>query len=224
MFASVTKMRAAGLACLGLIGLTALGGCDQRGFSGLEAEWDRKRSGPYHVVSVSHERAVVSALGRQVAIEPSEGFCLAQESLDTTRSSAFALIGDCAFEAPNTGARRSARGELQLPPSVPGIITVSVSGDPEIPNSNPDKALNGLSEFLESAKGRSMLGRSGDGSSVTLVESRRIGNGVYVLVDDRNSGALPVLERKFWRAFVELNDRLAVVTVSGFKDRPLGKE
>jgi hypothetical protein len=206
--------------------LTTVGACDERGLSGLNAEWDRRKAeGPFAVVSASHDRAVVSAMGRQVAIEPAEGFCLAKESIETSQKSAFALIGDCALDAPRDGASRSARGELQLPRGVPGIITVSVSGDPEFSRSgSQDEALNGLSEFLETSSGRGMLGRGGDTGAVRLVESRRIGNGVYALVEDSSVDLVPILDKRFWRAFVELNDRLAVVTVSGFKDNPLGKE
>lgn len=206
--------------------LTTVSACEQQGFSSVDAEWDRRRTeGSFVVVSASHDRAVVSALGRQVAIEPAEGFCLAKESIETSQKSAFALIGDCALDGPSADAKRSARGELQLPRGVPGIITVSVSGDPEFSKEgSQDEALNGLSEFLETPRGRGMLGRGGDSGAVSLVESRRIGNGVYALVEDGDAGAVPILDKRFWRAFVELNDRLAVVTVSGFKDNPLGKE
>ena len=207
-----------------LLGVAALSACDDPGFSGVGAEWDRRHAGPYYVVSASPDRAVVSAKGRQVAITPAKGFCLARESVEATERSAFALIGDCALDSSTAAAPRGARGELQLPRGLPGIITVSVSGDPGFQGGADDKSLNDLSTFLDTSEGRRLLGRSGNGSSAKVVESRRIGDGVYVMVDDSNDGVVPVLDPKFWRAFVELNDRLAVITVSGFRDRPLGRE
>lgn len=214
------------LRCVFLAGGLAalLAGCDDQGFSRAGDEWDRRRAGPYYVVSAAHDRAVVSAKGRQVAIEPAEGFCLARESVEASRLSAFALIGDCALDTPTDGAPRGARGELKLPRSLPGIITVSVSGDPGFAGSASDDALAGLSSYIETPEGRELLGRGGPGSEVTVIESRRIDDGVYVRVDDGTDGVVPVLDSEFWRAFVEVNDRLAVVTVSGFRDRPIGTE
>ena len=221
MFVCVGSLRRVLIGCSAAL---ILGGCDDQGFSNVGAEWDRRAAGPYYVVSASPARAVVSAKGRQVAIEPAKGFCLARESVETTGRSAFALIGDCALDSSTASAPRGARGELQLPRGLPGIITVSVSGDPGFEGGAGDESLEGLSKFLDTAEGRRMLGRSGNGNSVKVVESRRIGDGVYVMVDDSNEGVVPILDPKFWRAFIELNDRLAVVTVSGFRDRPLGRE
>ena len=209
--------------CLALLVVATLPSCEQQGFSGVSEEWDRRRAGPYYVVSAAPDRAVVSAKGRQVAIEPADGFCLARESVETTGRSAFALIGDCALDTSTASAPRGSRGELQLPRGLPGIITVSISGDPGF-GERSDESLNDLSAFLDTSEGRKLLGRSGRGGTVTVVETRRIGDGVYVLVDDAAENAVPVLDSTFWRAFVELNQRLTVVTVSGFKDRPLGRD
>lgn len=206
------------------LGLAFLAGCNDQGFSGVDAEWDRRHAGPYYVVSAKPERAVVSAKGRQVAIEPTKGFCLAEESVEATQRSAFALIGDCALDTPTGSAPRGARGELKLPRGVPGIITVSVSGDPGFDQGSVDKTLNGLSAYLDTAEGSNLLGRSGDATKVEVIESKRIENGIFVLVDDGSAGIVPVFDPRFWRAFVELNGRLAVVTVSGFRDRPLDKD
>lgn len=210
------KQGALGLAVL------ALAACEGSvGFSGLQAEWERTRSGPYYVVSVAEDRAVVSAKGRQVAIEPAEGFCLAEESIETSGRSAFALIGDCALDTPVEDAERGDRGELHLPRGVPGIITVSISGQAGI----ADRAgLEGLASFLQTPDGRQMLGRGSDSSKVKVVEARRIGAGVFVLVDDPGQDVVPILDPRFWRGFIEVNDRLAVVTVSGFRANPLGSD
>ena len=48
--------------------------CDQRGFSGVEAEWERRKSQQFYVVAASPEAAVISALGRELAIRPADGF------------------------------------------------------------------------------------------------------------------------------------------------------
>ncbi len=210
-----------------LVALVVVTACEQQGFSGLQAEWSRSRTStePFSVVTASHERAVVSARGRQVAIEPAEGFCLAEESIETSGRSAFVLIGDCALDAAKAKPVKGSRGELKLPRGIPGFMTVSVSGSSAIPlEGSRDTTLSKLGEFFDTPEGRRLLGRGGDGRRVSVVESRQIGDGLFVLVDDKDTQPVPLLSSRFWRSFVQLNDRLAVVTMSGFRDRPLSEE
>lgn len=212
------------MVALSLIGASLFtAACEQKGFSGVQAEWDRRKAQQFYVVAASSEAAVISALGKELAIRPADGFCLSRESIETSEKSAVALIGDCALEADVSTAKRSARGELKLPRALPGIITVSISGDPLSGNQGnfePDD----IEAFLQSAQGRSLIGRTQDGSKVKVRESRRDGDAVYVLVEDKNSGPIPVLSDTFWRAFMTVQDRLAVITINGFRARPLGVE
>ena len=209
--------------------LVGLAGCAElgleRGFSGRDAEWLRAGGpGDFSIVSADYDRAVVSALGHQVAVEPANGFCLAEEAIETSDRSAFLLLGDCALDGPAALGLPGTDAPLDLPPGVPGIITVTISGDPGFSRLGDEAGtLADLQAFVETAEGRALLGRGGDGDQVSVADSRRIGDTLYVLVEDANGG-VPVLAPRFWRAFVELNERLAVVTISGFRDRPLPEE
>lgn len=216
------------VACYGVLRATALAvialstsGCLERGFSGIEAEWERKRATQFFVRSIDAERVVISARGQMVAIEPAPGFCLSRDQIETSDRSAVALLGDCALESDAGSLPRSFRGEIEFPRVVPGIMTVSISGDPEL--TGPD-GLQKLDEYLNSSAGRALLGRSGDGSSVSVRETQRRDGAVYVLVKDESDGPVPVLSDTFWRAFVSINQRLAVVTISGFRARPMSIE
>lgn len=207
-------------ALLGGAAVMLLAGCEpgQFGFSGRDAEWARR--GAFSVVSASAQRAVLSAEGNRVAVEPSPGFCLAEDEIETSDRSAFVLIGDCMMESAPMGD-----GALDLPPGMPGIMTVSLSGDPGFSGSGAsDRDLSQLEAYLETQEGRALLGRGGDGSQVSVIDTRRQGDTLYVLVEDRDGEAVPVLAPRFWRAFVELNERLAVITVSGFRDVPMNEE
>ncbi len=114
---------------------------------------------------------------------------------------------------------------LDLPPGMPGIISVGLSGDPGFGRASAgDRGLSRLESYLQTPEGQALLGRGGDGSQVSVIETRRQGDILYVLVEDRDAAAVPVLAPRFWRAFVELNDRLAVVTVSGFRDVPMDED
>jgi hypothetical protein len=212
-------------ALLGGAAMMLLAGCEpgEFGFSGRDAEWGRR--GAFSVVSASAQRAVLSADGNRVAVEPSPGFCLAEDEIETSDRSAFVLIGDCVMDSAPAGGMPAGDGALDLPPGMPGIITVSLSGDPGFSGSGGSaRDLSQLESYLATAEGRALLGRGGDGSQVSVVDTRRQGDILYVLVEDRDGEAVPVLAPRFWRAFVELNERLAVVTISGFRDRPLPEE
>jgi hypothetical protein len=204
-----------------------LSGCLQLepGLSGRDAELSRTGSatpaeaapgGAFRIVEAGPARAVVSARGRRVTIAPVEGLCLAGDALDTSGAGAFAVIAECVAEG-------RAEGEA-LPPGFAGLVTVSVSGEPMFGEGGRERALRRLRDFLGTVPGLALLGRNGSGRTVEMVESRRIGDSLYVHVHDRHQGELALLAPDFWRAFVEIEGRLVLVTVSGFRDRPLPED
>lgn len=188
--------------------LALLAGCEagQMGFGG------QVPAGEFAVLTASPERAVLSAQGQRVAVEPASGFCVAEDSIETSDRSAFVLIGDCAL----------ASDGIDLSSGMPGITTVSISGDPGFSSGGASAAdLSALERYLAQPEGRALLGRGGDGAEVSIIETRREGDTLFVLVEDQAAQPVPLLATRFWRGFVELNGRLTVVTVSGFVDAPM---
>ena len=62
-----------------------------------------------------------------------------------------------------------------------------------------------------------MLGRGGSGQRVVVKESRQQDGAVFLYLSRTRATTWSlILSNRFWRAFIELNDRLAVVTISGF--------
>lgn len=206
-------------ACLALSGaVVILAGCAQGSFG------PRGPAGPFHVVSASPERAVLSARGRKVAVEPMPGFCVAEDSIETSTRSAFVLIGGCVMQG-NVEKEPDANGRLHLPPTMPGITTVSVSGAPGFGGGEVDgNDLSGLEDYLESPQGRELLGRGSTDSQVSVIRTQREDDALYILVEDKSAQAVPLLAPRFWRAFAVLNDRLTVVTVSGFREAPMSED
>src|SRR5690625_6503539 len=100
--ASRTVLRPLRADLLGVSLLALLAGCEagQMGFGGTPPVGD------FAVLSASPERAVLSAQGQRVAVEPISGFCVAEDSIETSDRSAFVLIGDCAL---SSGDRKSTR-------------------------------------------------------------------------------------------------------------------
>ncbi|MBK0398018.1 hypothetical protein H0I76_02345 [Limibaculum sp. M0105] len=205
----------------------ALSGCLAVGESGLDAELERIRAiRGFAVVSASPEKAVLAARGRRVIVEPAPGSCIARDSIEVSSSLAFLIISDCVIEhAAALLPVTSDAIEIELPPAFPGVITVSVSGAPmDDDEGGGSEAVGNLRAYLETVEGKAQLGRGGDATMVEIEETRIVGDTLYVLVRDRSEDASPLLAPAFWRAFVEVNGRMVMATVSGFRDRPVGSE
>ncbi|MEO1456566.1 MAG: hypothetical protein AAFV49_03225 [Pseudomonadota bacterium] len=217
-------LRGALICGLGGVAMSGSGCMLEVGESGLEAELARShaRDG-FHLVSASPHRAVIAARGREVVIRPGNGSCIARNAIDLSERSAFLLMTDCALELDETpdatveAGTDGAPRRLHLKRSFPGLITVSVSGEGR-------SRLDRLSRFLETPEGRAQLGRGAAVEEVEILELRERDGVLLVLARDLDEAALPLLSRAFWRGFAEVNGRLVVVTVSGFRANAIGTE
>lgn len=194
------------------LALAALAACKiEPGASGVAAEF-RRLDGQHGFSVLAHDpsRTVFAAKGRQVVLAPLDGLCVSEPSLNVDGQAAFALVADCA----GGGARA---------PTFPGILTVSIAGDGVgDPGTTVHRALDRLDRFIVSEAGTALLGR-GTGQPVGVLQTRLIGEGLYALVEDRES-PLDLLAPRFWRAFVEIGGRMTMVTASRFDGAPLGDE
>ncbi len=206
-----------------LLGASLLSGCLETGTGGLggafgESLVARKAVGDFSIEFANTGRAVFVAKGQQVALEPANGFCIAPESVDVGPASGFAMIGDC----PATATPKDGEAQLEVPRAIPALLTVSIAEEPMFaPGSPRGAALTDLERFLATPDGLATVGRSGKADAVSIVETRAIGDALYVHVEDRDVSALPMLAERFWRAFVEVNGRMVLVSLSGFREGPL---
>jgi hypothetical protein len=97
------------------------------------------------------DRTVVTVSGQPVTIAAPRGFCVDHTSTTVNSSGAFALVGDCALlgEAPANGV------------PVGAVLTASVSGGLTA-GAPAEQTLSELEEFFGTARGRAIVGRSGD--------------------------------------------------------------
>ncbi|MEM7236698.1 MAG: hypothetical protein AAF501_02565 [Pseudomonadota bacterium] len=208
-----------------MLGLgAAISGCaGEFGESGLADELARvKVQNGFAVLARSTHHAEIAAQGKRIHIETAEGFCIADGSLDVSSRGVFALIADCVTE---DGATQlvSADDELVLPPSFPGIMTVSITGESGFVTDGDGDDLEDLEDYLKTREGRTLLGRGGAPDEVEIMEIRRIGDARYVFIRDRGPNDLGVLAKSFWRAFLPVNSRMLLVTISGFAARPVSE-
>jgi hypothetical protein len=210
-----------------MLGVTLLGGCElPQGKSGVEAELSRVRGEQgFAVVAASPSRAVFAVRGQRIVVEPPEGYCLDEGSIAVSAKATFALVADCMLQEQQelkNAAAAGANGETVLPHTLPGILTVSISGRPAY-GSEPG-ALDAFETLLRSEAGLELLGRGVSDEPGRIVAVRRIDGALYVLIHEPVDPATSILAPNFWRAFLEVKDRLMLVTVSCFMDRPLAED
>jgi hypothetical protein len=210
----------------GVLAVLALAACENPGVGGRDAEFARQHGEKgFAVIEVTAERAVFAARGKRIVVEPPQGYCLDEGSVAVTRSAAFALIADCMQDHQEklengSGAGRAA--EITLPRVFPGILTVSVSGEPAY--GREAGALDAFEELLGAEVGLKLLGRGNSPAPGGIIATRRIGGALYVLIEEPAAEDAPILAPRFWRAFININGRLVLVTVSSFSARPMAED
>jgi hypothetical protein len=152
-------------------------------------------------------RAKVTVAGRAVTVAAPSGLCIDSPSTIIDEDGAFFLISDCGLISGNP---RAVSG---------GALTAAVSSG-GLGGEGDDQAatLDDLEAFLGTPDGLAILGRSGQSGAVRQLTSLRRGDVLYVLVEDRGRQPVAGIDRRFWRAFLEVNGRMTVLSVLGFED------
>ncbi len=151
-------------------------------------------------------RANVWIGGTSVAIAAPAGFCIDEAATATNTNGAFALLTDCGLLG-HEGGRT---------PPVAAMMTASISARPE-PVAAGNTPIDDLEAFLDTSRGRAVLGRSGSAEATRILQSTRRNDVLYVLVEDRGSSPIPGVEPRFWRAFMTVDGRLAALTIQSFE-------
>jgi hypothetical protein len=158
--------------------------------------------------SASPTRARLDVAGRAVTIAPPPGFCIDPESVTSGADGAFVLMSDCGLMG-TAAAKR---------PAVGAAMTASIStGGFAGEGDTAAGSLEELAEFAGTREGRAVLGRSGQPERVRILDTQLSGGVLYVLVEDRGAQPIAGIERRFWRAFLEVNGRLVALSVLGFQ-------
>jgi hypothetical protein len=159
---------------------------------------------PETIGAGSPPRERVTVAGRGVTIAAPPGLCIDVASTQVDAAGAFVLIRDC----PGREAR---------PPRAAMTASVSSGGLTGEGDAAAD-TLADLQAFLETPDGLALVGRSGRSGGVRVLAQELSGDVLFVLVEDRGPQPIAGLDRTFWRAFLEVNDRMTVLSVLGFAD------
>lgn len=151
----------------------------------------------------STARETVVVAGRSVTIAGPAGLCVDGDSTRVDAAGAFVLLQAC----PGGSDARPPRQSVTASVSAGGL-----TGEGDAASAT----LQELQAYLATPDGLALLGRSGRGDRVRVLAEQLTGGVLFVLVEDRGPQPIAGLDRTFWRAFLEVNDRMTVLSELGF--------
>lgn len=229
---ALVRAGAAGLVLGLLSACQTTGGFETRGLSARDAEIARQKAAKgFDIVSETPKRIVIRARGKEVAAEPAEGYCIDAKSTKVTKLSAFVLISACLDAEDGVLFKHGGKDGKGAPDprpdlraakaAFPGILTITVSGAKAL--GTEAASMDAFEALLNSKDGSALLGRGNGDSHGEVIATRRSGGAIYALIGEAD-GASPIFAPHFWRGFIDINDRLVLITVSCFSDRPVADD
>ncbi|MGJ8611315.1 MAG: hypothetical protein ACSHWY_09480 [Octadecabacter sp.] len=140
----------------------------------------------------------LALLGGDVRVRGPEGYCVDQSASDARRG--FAVMAGCAVLSADT----------PVMPSLNGLITVQF-GDAGTASVTGNE--DAFAAFLKSEAGRSVLATNGDMTTVVDVATIADRAGVLARFVDTSGPSIAGTSGPQWRGFLDINGRLATVTV-----------
>lgn len=145
-----------------------------------------------------------------VTIAGPRGFCVDPRATKDSEGQAFVLLGNCAVLAAGNHPQ----------PDYRALLTAAVRENPGGPISEQFTAVR---EYLSTNEGRALLSRSGDSSTVRLLDTVARGDVLYIYAQDTSDGYAPNMSSKHWRAVFDVQGRIVSVAVLGFESQPISK-
>ncbi len=152
---------------------------------------------------------VVKAGGVDITVAGPQGFCIDERLVDEARVGAFVFLSDCAA---NPGEGPSI---ARVPISAVLTASISSKGLPGAENGMA-AALAQLEAFLRTPFGQLTLSKSRNPETLHVLSITRTDNAVYAFVQDTTPTTHTGESPRFWRAFTEVNGRLAALSATGY--------
>ena len=152
---------------------------------------------------------VVNAGGVDITVTGPQGFCIDESLVDAARVGAFIFLSDCAA---NPG-----EGPTIARVPISAVLTASISnkGLPEA-TGGMGPALAQLEAFLQTPFGQLTLSKSRNPDTLNVLSITRTDNAVYAFIQDATPTTHTGESPRFWRAFTEVNGRLAALSATGY--------
>ncbi len=148
-----------------------------------------------------------------IVITGPEGYCVDPTATRSSEDTGFVLMGNCAAIA-------NSRRVVQ--PATPAVLTAAVAA-PSAGGRLAD-SMGGLDAFFRSEDGLRLVSRAGDPSTVTILETLIDGDVFLLNASDSSEGAIEGVQPDYWRAYLDIGDRLATLSVIALEDRALSRE
>ncbi|MEX0968818.1 MAG: hypothetical protein WD046_00080 [Paracoccaceae bacterium] len=152
--------------------------------------------------------STVVAGGVPVVVAGPAGFCIDERTGEQNRAGAFVILSDCG----QTEAGRATIADVPL--SAVLVAAVSPSGLLGARERGMGGALGDLEAFLRSPVGLPSLGKGRVPGAVSIIRSHRSADALYILVQDLAAPTGAGLSQRYWRAFTEVNGRLASLSAN----------
>jgi len=146
-----------------------------------------------------------------VAIGGPRGYCVDPVGTRDNSRGAFVLMGSCA--ALNGTARAQHPDRL-------AVLTATVSTDPGGPR--VADSLDDLAAAFATEAGRAMLSRSGDAATVEVIEVQPLRGILFLHLRDSSPFEGPAIAQDYWRAVLDVGDRMVMLSVIPLESPPLG--
>jgi len=160
---------------------------------------------------------VVNAGGVDITVAGPQGFCIDERLVDEARVGAFIFLSDCAA---NPGEGPSI---ARVP--ISAVLTASISNK-GLPGAEAGMgpALAQLEAFLRTPFGQLTLSKSHNPDTLNVLSITRTNNAIYAFVQDATPTTHTGESPRFWRAFTEVNGRLAALSATGYNAADLDQK
>jgi hypothetical protein len=196
MFTPISDWLGRAALCVACLALAACGGGGLRG------------------IAVAPAPAEVAVTSDQIVVTGPDGYCVDPTATRNTDDTGFVLLGNCAAIA---NSRRA--GE----PASPALLTAAIS-EPSTGGRLADSMAE-LDAFFRSDEGLSLISRSGDAGTVTILDTAQDEDGVFLLhASDTSAGAIEGVQQDYWRAYLDVGPRIATLSVLVLEDRAPSRE
>ena len=148
--------------------------------------------------------------GGTVTVAGPAGYCIDKGPSRDSSAGAFVLLGSCAALSGSASAAQ---------PDFPAILTATVL--PGAPDTELEALFPAMADFFRSDLGRAALSRSGRAEDVSLAQVLSRDGVLYLQLNDKSAVTGQQVEPEYWRAILQVRDRIVTLSALGLRDRPL---